>query len=219
MAANSPDRIRSVVRRLEAAYGPRPWRKHGSGLAGLVQTILSQNTSDGNSTSAYRSLRARFPTWERMLAAPSHEIERAIRSGGLAKVKTPRIKAALRAVKDATGQLSLRFLSRRPVEEAKQFLESLDGVGPKTAACVLMFCYGRPALPVDTHVHRVARRLQLVPRRSSAERAQQILEAACPPRLVYPFHVLMVAHGRRTCRARRPQCERCALASTCPSRV
>jgi endonuclease-3 len=212
-----PD-VPSVVRRLERAYGPRPWRKHRSGIDGLVRTILSQNTSDANSRAAFRSLRRRFPTWEQVLDAPTSEVERAIRVGGLSRVKAPRIKAALRQIRRTRGKLSLAFLARLPLDDARRYLQALDGIGPKTACCVLMFCYERPALPVDTHVHRVARRVGLIPPQCSAETAHALLQKACPPEMVYPFHVLMVEHGRRTCRARDARCRSCVLADVCRSR-
>jgi endonuclease-3 len=207
--------IEGIVESLETAYGPRPWRKHRAGVDGLVQTILSQNTTDANSSAAFRALRSRFPTWEQVLDAPVREIEQAIRSAGLSRLKAPRIKAALRRIKSDRGHLSLAFLARLPLGEARDYLQHIDGVGPKTAACVLMFCYNRPALPVDTHVHRVARRLGLIPDGCTAEAAHDLLQQMCPPRLIYPFHVLMVAHGRRTCRARTPQCDACVLADHC----
>lgn len=211
--------IAAIVRRLEKAYGPRPWRKHASGVEGLVQTILSQNTSDKNSVAALRALRRRFANWDEVIEARTAAVASAIRSGGLARIKAPRIQAALRAVRAKTGRLSLASLARWPMEEAKAFLQSLDGIGPKTASCVLMFCCQRPALPVDTHVHRVARRLGLIEQRCTPERAHDVLGLQCPPKLVYPFHVLMVEHGRRVCRARSPLCGECVLADRCPSRA
>ena len=209
--------IQELVQMLEAAYGPRTWRKRHCGIDGLVQTILSQNTSDANSSVAFCRLKQRFPNWEAVLAAPISQIERAIRTAGLSRTKAPRIKAVLRRIKKQRGRLCLAFLARLPLDEARAFLESLPGVGPKTACCVLMFCYGRPALPVDTHVHRVSRRLGLVPARCTAESAHELLQRVCPPELVYPLHVLMIEHGRRTCRARSPACERCVLADRCDS--
>jgi endonuclease-3 len=211
-------RIRTIVRRLERVYGPRPWRRHRGGIDGLIQTILSQNTSDGNSGAAFLSLRKRFPQWEQVLTARVSSIETAIRCGGLSRMKAPRIKKALSGIRESRGTLSLDFLDDMPLSEAKAYLESIEGVGPKTAACVLMFCYNRPALPVDTHVHRVARRLGLIPEKCATGPAHEMLEQMCPPELVYPFHVLMIEHGRKTCRARRPRCDECALADLCPSR-
>ena len=120
--------------------------------------------------------------------------------------KAPRIRKALHDIQDRTGRLSLALLTKMPLDDAKAWLQSIDGVGPKTAACVLMFCYNLPAFPVDTHVHRVARRLALIPDDRSADRAHDLLERMCPPALVYPFHLLMVHHGRSTCRPSDPRC-------------
>ncbi|HUU83692.1 MAG TPA: endonuclease III [Phycisphaerae bacterium] len=208
--------IPTILRRLERAYGHRPWRKHRSGIDGLIQTILSQNTTDRNSMAAFASLKARFPRWHALLDAPVSTIERAIRSAGLSRTKAPRIKNALREVHAPTGRLSLAFLTRMPLDDAKAWLQSIDGVGPKTAACVLMFCYNLPAFPVDTHVHRVARRLALIPDDCTADRAHDLLERMCPPALVYPFHLLLVHHGRTTCRPRNPRCPNCPLANLGP---
>jgi endonuclease-3 len=218
MARNAlSSQIRRIVRRLESAWGPRPPRRWGKPLDGLIETVLSQHTSDTNSGAAFRSLRRAFPTWQACLDARPAAVERAIRRGGLARQKTRSIQAILGRVKADRGRLSLDFLARRPMNEAREYLRSLPGVGPKTAACVLLFNLGKPALPVDTHVHRLARRLGLIPDRTTAERAHERLEAACPPRLVYSFHVLLIQHGRAICRARRPRCEECALADMCPS--
>jgi endonuclease-3 len=211
-------RIRTAADRLTKAYGPRTWRPGRSGLDCLVQTILSQNTSDANSSRAFESLRQRFPTWRQCLDAPVKQVEAAIRAGGLAGIKSRRIQRILRQILREHGALSLEFIRHTPLEQARHYLQRLDGVGPKTAACVLMFGYNRPALPVDTHVHRVARRLGLIADHTTAEAAHALLEKACPPRLIYPFHVLMVEHGRRTCRARAPVCSACCLADLCPSR-
>ena len=217
-ARRTSQRIRTIVDRLTRAYGARTWRPRHQGIDSLIQTILSQNTSDANSSRAFESLKQRFPTWRRCLDAPVRKVEAAIRSGGLAGIKSRRIQRILRQVLGERGELSLEFIGREPIEQARQYLQRLDGVGPKTAACVLMFGYNRPALPVDTHVHRVARRLGLIADNTSAEAAHGLLEKTCPPGLVYAFHVLMVEHGRRTCKARAPDCAACCLASLCPSR-
>src|SRR3990170_3331837 len=154
-AALSPAEI---VARLSALYGRPVWRPHGDAMTELVLTILSQNTSDTNSGRAFMRLISRFPTWEELMAASPDEIEGEIQVGGLAATKAPRIKAALEEVWRRRGAFDLAFLAEMPLDEAKAWLRSLPGVGPKTAACVLMFALGRPALPVDTHVHRVAQR-------------------------------------------------------------
>ena len=208
---------REIVQRLSALYGEPVWRPHGDPMTELVLTILSQNTSDTNSGRAFMRLKQRFPTWEAVMEAPVSELEEAIAVGGLAKQKAPRIKASLRAVYAARGAWDLEFLRDLPLDEAKAWLRALNGVGPKTAACVLMFALGRPALPVDTHVHRVAQRLGLVPAKASAEKAHDILEAMLAPEDVYPFHISLIKHGRRLCRAQRPLCGECPLLGGCPA--
>ncbi len=209
--------IATLVERLAGVYGPRPWKRWGKPLDGLIGTVLSQHTSDANSDAAYRNLRRAFSTWRKVMLARPSEVEHAIRCGGLARQKTRSIQAILRAIQADRGELSLDFLARKPVENAREYLLALPGVGPKTAACVLMFNLGKPALPVDTHVHRLARRLGLIPEETSADQAHELLEAMCPPKLIYPFHVLLIQHGRQVCRARRPRCDACVLAEICPS--
>lgn len=180
-------------------------------------TILSQNTSDVNRDRAWARLRARYPTWEAVLRAPTARLAAAIATGGLANVKAPRIRAILREVARREGRLSLARLRRMGDGEVRGYLVSLPGIGPKTAACVLAFSLGRAALPVDTHVLRVARRLGLVDARASPERTQASLEALVPARARVEAHLNLIAHGRTTCRARRPACERCVLLDLCPS--
>lgn len=206
-----------IIRQLSAVYGEPAWRPHGDAMTELVLTILSQNTSDTNSGRAFMRLITAFPEWRLLMEAPVEAIEGEIAVGGLAKQKAPRIKAALEAVWQARGSLDLEFLREMPLVEAKGWLRALKGVGPKTAACVLMFSFGRPALPVDTHVHRVAQRLRYVPLTASAEQAHDMLEAVLPPELIYPFHILLIKHGRRLCRAQRPLCEECPLLDGCPA--
>lgn len=213
-----PLAIRAIVRRLEKAYGPRLWRRRTrGGLDQLVATILSQNTNDANSGRAFRRLTSALPTWEAVRAASLGRIERAIRVGGLAPTKARRIKQVLDIIHERYGQLSIAFLARVPLEEARRALAELPGVGPKTVACVLMFGFNRPVLPVDTHVHRVSLRLGLIPPETSAEAAHRLLQSQVPDPLVYPFHVLLVEHGRLRCHARRPECRDCVLADRCPA--
>lgn len=206
-----------IVALLDAAYGTAPWRPHGEPIAELVLTILSQNTSDANSGRAFMRLVNEFPDWPSLLDADVRVIEEAIRPGGLAPTKAPRIQAMLREVWGRRESFDLSFLGELPLEEARAWLRSLPGVGPKTAACVLLFALGRPALPVDTHVHRVAKRLRLVPEKTTAEQAHGLLESMVEPALVYPFHIQLIKHGRRTCFARRPNCPECPLRVGCPS--
>ncbi len=185
-------------------------------------TLLSQNTSDSNSGRAFIRLLNEFPDYESLLDADVKKIEKAIRPGGLAPTKAPRMQEMLREVWNRRAQagkasFDLTFLQDMPLDEARDWLRSLPGVGPKTAACVLLFALGMPALPVDTHVHRVAKRLGLVPEKSTAEQAFELLEPMLKPKQVYPFHLQLTKHGRRTCSARKPKCGECPLAVGCPS--
>jgi endonuclease III len=183
----------------------------------LISTILSQHTSDINTERAYLSLKRRFPNWQQVIDAPTGQVAEAIRGGGLARQKAPRIQQALREIQERTGGFDLDFLANVPVDEARDWLTAIAGVGPKTASCVLLFSLHRPALPVDTHVHRVALRLGFVPPRTTAERAQTQLEARIAPEDRYDAHLLLIKHGRETCVARSPHCGGCVLAVKCPT--
>ena len=213
-----PLRAQEVHRLLAAEQGPATWNRRLDGVSELVLTILSQHTSDLNSEKAYQELRRRFSSWEAVLAANPEEVADAIWMGGLARIKTPRIQEMLRSVLELRGELDISFLRELPLAEAKAWLMGLPGVGPKTTAVVLCFSLGMPAFPVDTHVHRVAKRLGLIGPRVTAEEAHDLLEAAISPEQVYGFHVYLITHGRRVCKAQRPLCGQCALAHGCPSR-
>jgi endonuclease III len=215
VAGETTPRIARILAILDATYGPKVWSPDGDPLGGLIGTILSQATSDINSGRAYAALRATFPTWEAVLAAPEEAVADAIRSGGLANLKARRIQETLGAILAARGALDLDFLTDLPLAEARTWLTGLPGVGPKTAACVLLFNLGRPALPVDTHVHRVSRRLGLIGARVGAGAAHDALQAQVAPARVYDFHVNLIWHGRRICHAQRPRCEVCPLAGVC----
>jgi endonuclease-3 len=205
-----------LVAVLDEQYGRVPQQPSHAPVVELVLTLLSQHTSDHNSGRAMHQLLARFPDWDALIAAPTSEVEDAIRPGGLAPTKSKRLQALLAEVRERTEDYDLSVLGTLPLDEAKRWLTSLPGVGPKTAACVLLFALGRPALPVDTHVERVAKRLGLVPPRTPANRAHDLLEGMLAPDEVYAFHVDLIQHGRRTCHARKPQCERCPLFERCP---
>ncbi|HEU4323016.1 MAG TPA: endonuclease III [Roseiflexaceae bacterium] len=213
--ARAASKTLAVYARLEQVYGPRKARRTGDPLGELIATILSQNTSDINSGRAYAALRQRYPTWEEVLDAPTAELYDTIRSAGLGNIKAPRIQNTLRTILERRGELSLDFLDDLPLDQARAWLRSLEGIGPKTAACVLLFALGKPAMPVDTHVHRVAGRLGLIGPRVSAEQAHALLEGMLPPEAVYPFHVEMIQHGRQICQAQRPRCPICPLADLC----
>lgn len=204
-----------IHQRLIEEYGDRPWRQRLDPVEVLVSTILSQNTNDTNRDVAHERLRARFPTWEEVRDAPVEGIIDAIRPAGLANQKGPRIQRALRTITAERGEISLDFLAEMELEDARRWLSSIKGVGPKTAAIVLLFCFNRPAFPVDTHVHRVSKRLGLIGPKTSREKAHSDLEALMPPETYYAFHLNIIAHGRRVCQARTPQCAVCVLQELC----
>jgi len=216
-AAWPSPRAQEIFFRLAESHGEPVWdRRGGDALEELVGTILSQHTSDVNSERAYASLRARFPTWREVLESDQDALVESIRSGGLAPTKARAIRAALLDIVADRGEADLEFLRDLSDTEARAYLERLPGVGPKTAACVLAFALGMPALPVDTHVQRVGTRLGLIPPRVSVGAAQAQLEAQVPPPKRYAFHVLLIRHGRTICKAPRPLCERCPLENLCP---
>lgn len=203
--------------RLVDEYGEPTWEADDAEdpVGTLVNTILSQNTNDHNRDIAYRQLRERFPTWEEVRNASTEAIVEAVRPAGLAPTKGPRLQEALETIYERQGEISLAFLRDKPLEEAREWLLSLNGVGPKTAAIVLLFSLGRPAFPVDTHVHRVTQRLGLIPDSASREKAHDLLEEIVPEALFYPFHLNVIRHGRTVCVARGPHCEVCVLQDIC----
>jgi len=203
-----------VYRRLAGVFGVPRRRGHLDAVSELVSTILSQNTNDTNRDRAYQRLRERFPTWEEVRDADVQEVREAIRPAGLSETKAPRIQAALRYISQTQGQLTLDFLRTMPVPEAKRWLTGIKGVGPKTAAIILLFSFGRPAFPVDTHIHRVSKRLGLIGPQVGREAAHDIMEKLVPRKLYYPFHIDMIRHGREICQP-TPRCELCPLRELC----
>jgi endonuclease-3 len=235
-------RVLRIRDRLREVYGIPRMAPHGDPIAELVLTVLSQSTNDRNRDVAFLRLRERLPTWEAVRDAPLQEVEEAIRPGGISKVKSARIQAILRAIAadpqahsrldsradrqagsqadpcDPPHELSLDWLAHAPLEEARDYLCALPGVGRKTTACVLLFSYGLHDIPVDTHVSRVATRLGLLRPGASFEEQHDAMLALTPPGEELEFHVNLLRHGRRTCSARSPACAECALARMCPSR-
>lgn len=209
-------RVVAVGKRLERAYGQRRWEPYDGPVEELVLTILSQNTSNVNSRVAYEALLRRFENWDKVADAAAEDITDAIRSGGLAEQKTATIQRALHQLRQDFGSINLDILAAWPIERSMDYLTTISGIGPKTAACVLMFSLGLPVLPVDTHIHRLAIRLGMVHPQATAIRTQEILQKACPSHLVYMFHMLLIAHGREVCKAQRPQCSICVLKDLCP---
>jgi endonuclease-3 len=218
-AAESVAQAFEVETRLAEMYGRPHWRPHAPPLDELVATILSQHTSDINSARAFSALCARFPTWEDVAAAETADVAEAIQPGGLAAIKAPRIQRVLRGVQAASGAYSLDWLADWPLGKARAWLLTLPGVGPKTAACVLLFSLGQPTMPVDTHVHRVGRRLGLIPPELGADDAHAWLDRLIGPDrdAIYALHLNLIHHGRTTCKARAPACGRCPLSDVCPT--
>jgi endonuclease-3 len=212
-------RVYEIERRLAIAFGRPTWHSHGDPLDQLIMTVLSQHTSDINTSRAFSSLKRHFTRWQDVLEAPTADVAHAIRSGGLSNLKAPRIQRILSAILAETGEFSLDALQELSDEDARSWLLSLPGVGPKTAACVLLFSLGRAVMPVDTHVHRVSTRLGLVGTGVSAEAAHDILTELTGPNRdsIYSLHLNMIQLGRKTCRARRPGCATCMLSDLCPS--
>lgn len=207
----------AALRRLDEAYGPRMFVSRGRPVDVLVETVLSQNTSDVNSHRAFESLLARFGSLEAVASSPVAEIEDAIRFAGLSRIKSVRIREMLERLTRENGSLDLSFLSGMDLDEARAYLTGFKGVGVKTANCVLIFSLGLPALPVDTHVYRVSRRLGLIGARVNVEAAHKDLEARVRPEDRYRFHLHLIEHGRRVCHARKPRCSGCVLNALCPS--
>ena len=209
--------IEKVIELLEQEYGSTEWQADRDPIDVLIGTILSQNTSDANSGRAFASLKASFDNWEAVALAPAEHIARVIQSGGLSQIKAARIKQVLEQIEMEQGCIRLDSLKSMSMAEAEDYLMGLPGVGHKTASCVLLFSLGKPSLPVDTHVFRVAKRLGLIDSKTSIEKAHSLLQEQIPPSKVYQFHVHMIEHGRQICRARQPRCNRCILRGACPS--
>jgi endonuclease-3 len=209
----APARVRRIRDRLRELYGRPSAPPHGRGVDELILTVLSQSTNDRNRDVAFLRLRRRFGAWAAVRDAPVEEVEEAIRPGGISKVKSQRIQAILRALPD----FDLGWLADASVEAGRDFLTSLPGVGRKTAACVLLFAYGKRDVPVDTHVSRVGTRLGLFRPGASFEEMHDDMLAITPRGQELELHVNLLRHGRRTCHARRPDCDDCALLRMCPT--
>mgnify|MGYP002681843683 FL=1 len=206
--------VADCIALLEKEYGiPRPDEEDPVDL--LVKTILSQNTSDANSLPAFARLKRAFPDYESLLRAPDEAVAESIRRGGLAEIKAKRIKAALKKIKEEQGEICLAALAGMKKEQAMEYLLRLPGVGPKTASIVLLFAFGMPFLPVDTHVFRLSQRLGLVEEKANPEKAQKMLERIVPPNKYISFHLNLIRHGREVCHARGPRHEKCCLQGCC----
>lgn len=207
-----------IFERLDPLYGPVEWKPRFNALDELIFTVLTQHTSDLNAERAFNELRRRMPRWEDVMEASVAEVTAAIQQGGLANQKSVRIQRILREVLERHGRLELEFLRECPLEKAREWLTALSGVGPKTAAVVMAFSLRMPAMPVDTHIHRVSGRLGLIREGTSADDAHVVLEKIVEPEDRFPLHVLLITHGRRICKAQRPLCGKCPLSDVCPAR-
>ncbi|MDA0677513.1 MAG: endonuclease III [Chloroflexi bacterium] len=215
---NLPVPVDLIFEKLLPLYGPIEWQPRYNALDELIFTVLTQHTSDLNAERAFDELRRRISTWEQVLEADVLDIADAIQHGGLANQKSVRIQKILGEILERHGRLELEFLKELDVEAARTWLTQLSGVGPKTAAVVMAFALGMPAMPVDTHIHRVSGRLGLIRKGTSADDAHVVLEKLVDPDDRFPLHVLLITHGRQICKARRPLCGECPIADRCPAR-
>ena len=209
------EKYQIIASLLIQAYGYPEWRQHLPPVDELVCTILSQATSDINRDRGFEGLKAKFPDWESVRDAPVEEIRKAIHSAGLSNMKAPRIKQALEYITDSVGEIDLDFLEEMEVTAAREWLTEIEGIGLKTASIIMLFCYNKPAFPVDTHVHRVTRRLGLIDEKIDATKAHYLMEQIAPPDNYYADHLNIIRHGREVCKAQRPHCEQCFLRSYC----
>ena len=203
--------------RLESVYGPIEWRPRMIAIDELIFTVLTQNTSDLNAERAYDTLRKSPPTWGQVIEAETERVAELIKHGGLSNQKSVRIQKILVEILKRIGHFDLEFLAAKPLEETREWFTSLPGVGPKTAAVVMAFSLRMPAFPVDTHIHRVSKRLGLIEAKTTADQAHPIMEEMIPEDDRYDMHVLLITHGRQICKARTAQCPRCPLNKECPA--
>lgn len=210
--------IQCLMDSLDKEYGPFDWEPRYNPADELVFTILSQHTSDINSERAFKTLMENFDSLNDIADAEISQIEKCIKSAGLYRIKAKRIKDVLVRVRDEIGSFDLSFLAEMPLEDAKKWLKRIDGIGPKTAAVILCFSLGMPAMPVDTHIYRVSKRLGYIGPKVSADKAHDILEPMVPPEDVFRFHLYLINHGRKVCKALRPLCHQCTISWGCPSR-
>lgn len=215
MESSATRAILSIAKLLRSSYGRHRFSREADAVGELVKTILSQNTSDRNSHRAYNNLRRRFKNWDRLRRIKISAIKREIKIAGLANIKAPRIKSALDEIKKRVGSLNLDFLSGLETQTGYQFLKSIKGVGPKTAACVLLFSFKKPIMPVDTHIFRVTKRLGILDDKATHEEAQEYFSEVVPGNLIYEFHINLIAHGKEICIARNPRCPICNLKRLC----
>lgn len=209
--------IHYIVQNLERMYGVPVNKRsaHADPLDVLIATILSQATSDANSDRTFAALKQRFPTWDEVLRAREQTLVSTIRQGGLAKQKAAVIRALLRQIREAHGELGLSFLHDMPAPEAEEYLSRFRGIGPKTVACTLLFACRKDVFPLDTHIFRILRRVGLIPLTCSDKKAHELMNDIVPEGKFYSFHVNLIRHGRTLCRPREPLCHRCPIVEYC----
>jgi len=219
---SSPQELRSLKARaskidaiLTNTYGRKVIEDEEDPVDILIETILSQNTTDKNSHAAFQVLKRAFPKWEDMMGNRPDKIATLIRSGGLADIKAERILGALEFITKSRGELSLDFLKEMSPTQADAWLGQIKGVGPKTRGIILLFALRMPAFPVDTHIHRVTKRLGLIGQKVSREKAQEELAKLVQQREFYNFHINLIEHGRAICQARKPKCSACKIRRLC----
>ncbi|MFA4029234.1 MAG: hypothetical protein GDYSWBUE_002065 [Candidatus Fervidibacterota bacterium] len=212
-------RLRAIDKLLAKRYGKKVWSKRSNAIDVLIRTILSQQTNDEACNAAYSNLTRRFKSHNEIVSAPLGEIEDAIKAAGLSKQKARYIKGCLERILSDFGELSIDELAKMDTESAMSYLTSLPGVGLKTAACVLLFAFGKPVFPVDTHIHRIAKRMNLIKGDASAAEAQVYLDSVIPDEIKYQLHLNLIEHGRRVCTSRKPLCESCSIKWHCKRNI
>ena len=235
-----PGLVDDVLEGLASMHGRPVWERRLDPTSELILTILTQNSADVNAERAFESLRRTFPSslpaeqhrpgggwggaglseapppdWLAVETAPLEELIEAIRPGGLAVTKSPRIQATLRVIREARGDHSLEFLGSMPPLEARDWLTGIAGIGKKTASVLLLFSFGMPLMPVDRHVERVSHRIGLIPAKATADQAHDHFLAMLAPERMLEAHVNLIRHGRLVCHARRPECARCPVRARC----
>jgi endonuclease-3 len=216
MGRGPAKRIAAVLDRLETRYGPQIHNARYEPMDELVSCILTQHTTDATAFPTFDRLKETYPTWQQVVDAGEAKIAKVIARVGLANQKAKAIIATLKEIKNRTGDYSIDHLAKLPMLEARDWLTSLPGVGPKTASIVLCFAFGKEAIPVDTHIHRVSRRLAFVPDKADANKAHDILLDLVDEKDAYRYHTLLIQHGRETCKAQRPKCLSCIVYDLCP---
>jgi endonuclease-3 len=209
------EKLSKIIQLLKEGYGEHNYRNRSDPMDTLVATILSQNTTDKNSSRAFSNLKKAFPSWESILKADPRKIQKAIHSGGLPGIKARRIKHVLKEIYKRRGSLSIDFLRDMPTEDAVDFLRSIKGIGPKTASVLLLFRFNKPIMPLDTHNLRVAKRLGIIPGRMSSEKAHELMNRLVPDEEKKSLHINFIIHGRTVCTARNPKHELCVLKNLC----